>query len=151
MGLEGPISRSIVVESVPSALGGVCERLLSELESKDFSQEDVFAVHLAVEEAFLNAVTHGNKMDARKEIRIDYLVDRDRIEICLTDEGNGFDPESIPDPRIAENLYRTHGRGLFLIRSYMDVVEYNGRGNRVRMVRYKEKPPLKQPWDQTQA
>ncbi|MHC4062823.1 MAG: ATP-binding protein [Planctomycetota bacterium] len=151
MASEGPISRSIVLESVPSALVEVCKRLLQELKANGFSQEDVFAIHLALEEAFLNAIKHGNKMDARKEIKIDYMVDPDRIEICLTDEGNGFDPESVPDPRRSENLYRTHGRGLFLIRSYMDVVEFNERGNCVRMIRYREKPPLRQPWDQARA
>jgi serine/threonine-protein kinase RsbW len=79
-------------------------------------------------------------MNPNKEIKIDYLVDVDRIEISMMDEGNGFDPEVVPDPRYGENLYKTEGRGLFLIRSYMDVVEFNKRGNCVRMVRYKEKP-----------
>ncbi|MHC4573935.1 MAG: ATP-binding protein [Planctomycetota bacterium] len=133
-----PISGSIVIESVPSAIGGVYERILPELESNSFSEEDVFAVHLALEEAFLNALKHGNKMEVGKEIKIDYLVDSDRIEISMADEGGGFDPESVPDPRSGENLYKTEGRGLLLMRSYMDVLKFNDRGNCVRMVRYKE-------------
>ena len=76
-------------------------------------------------------------MDSDKEIKIDYLVGLDRVEITLTDEGQGFDPAEIPDPRCSENLYKTGGRGLFLIRSYMDKVEFNRRGNSVHMVKYK--------------
>ena len=137
-----PISRSMAVENTPSAIVGVCRWILSELEANNFSQEDIFAVHLALEEAFVNAVKHGNKMDPDKEIKIDYSMDLDKVEISMTDEGDGFDPEAVPDPRCGENLYKTDGRGLLLIRSYMDVVEFNKRGNSVHMVRYKEKPRM---------
>jgi serine/threonine-protein kinase RsbW len=148
---KAPISRSIVVESIPSTIIGVCKRILSELEADNFSQEDIFAVHLALQEAFLNALKHGNKMDASKKIKIDYLVCSDRIEISMMDEGNGFDPESVPDPRVGENLYRIEGRGLLLIRSYMDAVKFNERGNCVHLVRYKEKPPLRETPSQVRA
>jgi len=151
MASETPIRRSITVESVPCAIVGVSMRILSELEANNFSKEDVFAVHLALEEAFLNALKHGNKMDADKEIRVDYLVDLDKVEISMRDEGEGFDPEGVPDPRCGENLYRPEGRGLFLMRSYMDVVKYNERGNCVHMVRYREKPRLTGTPSQAQA
>ena len=146
-----PISRSIIVESTPFAIVGACDQILSELEANSFSRNDIFAVHLALQEALLNAIKHGNKMDPDKEIKIDYLVGRDNIEIFMTDEGNGFDPEVVPDPRCGENLYKPEGRGLFLMRSYMDVVEFNKSGNRVRMVRYKEKPRLTKNRRKTQA
>jgi len=140
MALKIPFHGSMVVESKLSAIGGVCQQILTKLEGNSFSQEDIFAVHLALEEAFINAVTHGNKMDPDKKVRIDYLVDLDRFEISMADEGDGFDPDSVPDPRYGENLYKPQGRGLLLIRSYMDVVKFNDRGNKVYMVRYKEKP-----------
>ncbi len=136
---KASINRKIVVESVPSAVEGVFERILAELKANNFSEDDIFAVHLAVEEAFLNAVKHGSKMDPNKEITIHYSVGADEVEISMTDQGNGFDPNIVPDPRCGENLYKTDGRGLFLMRSYMDRVEYNKRGNRVRMVKYKNK------------
>ena len=151
MASKTPIGRSIVIESTPSTIVGVCERILSELEANHFSQEDIFAVHLALQEAFLNALKHGNKMNAGKEIKIDYLLGSDRIEISMMDEGNGFDPNSVPDPRLGKNLYKTEGRGLLLMRSYMDVVKFNERGNRVHMVRYKEKPHLTETQSQTQV
>jgi len=136
---KASINRKIVVESVPSAVEGVFERILAELKANNFSEDDIFAVHLAVEEAFLNAVKHGSKMDPNKEITIHYSIGADEVEISMTDQGNGFDPNIVPDPRCGENLYKTDGRGLFLMRSYMDRVEYNKRGNRVRMVKYKNK------------
>jgi len=112
------------------------------MEAENFSQEDVFAVHLALEEAFLNAVEHGNKMDARKKILVKYSVDAQKVEISMADQGNGFDPESVPDPRSGENLYKAEGRGLLLMRSYMDLVEFDKVGSCVNMVRYKEKPTV---------
>lgn len=142
MASKAPNNQSVVVESTQSSVVGVSRRIIAELEDNNFSQEDIFAVHLALEEAFLNAMKHGNKMDPKKEIKVDYLVTTDRVEISMMDEGEGFEPKDIPDPRRGENLYKMEGRGLLLMRSYMDVIEYNESGNCVRMVRYKEKPQL---------
>jgi serine/threonine-protein kinase RsbW len=136
------INRSMAVESTSSAIVGVYKRILSELKANKYKQEDIFAVHLALEEAFINAITHGNKMNSDKEVKIDYSVGLDKFEISMMDEGEGFDPSAVPDPRYGENLYKINGRGLLLMHSYMDVVEFNNRGNSVHMVRYKEKPHL---------
>ena len=136
---ETSFSSSVVVESTPSAIFEVWKWIQSKLETSNFSQDDIFAVHLALEEAFTNAVKHGNRKDPTKKVKIDYLVSLDKIEVAVMDEGGGFDPEDVPDPRYGENLYKTEGRGLLLMRSYMDVVEFNEQGNRVSMVRYKEK------------
>ena len=142
MASKTPDSRSMVVASTSSAAVEICRWVLSKLEANDFSRNDIFAVHLALDEAFLNAIQHGNEMDPDKEVRIAYSVGLDKIEISMTDEGKGFDPDVVPDPRYGENIYKTKGRGLFLMRSYMDVVEYNKVGNSVRMVKYKEKQRL---------
>jgi serine/threonine-protein kinase RsbW len=104
-----------------------------------------------LEEAFLNAVKHGNKMDPTKKVKIDYSVDPDKIEISITDEGSGFEPESVVDPRFGEGLFEPGGRGLLLINSYMDIVKFNEQGNSVYMVRYKEKPPLTEDQSETQV
>jgi len=139
MASETPIRSSIIIESKPSGLMEPCERLLSILEERGYTQDDMFAVHLALEEAFLNAVKHGNKMDPAKKVVLEYLVDEEKVEIRMMDEGRGFDPRSIPDPRTGENLYRPEGRGLLLMNAYMDMVEYNEQGNGLRMVRYKKR------------
>jgi serine/threonine-protein kinase RsbW len=129
----------MAVASTLLASEGVCHLIMSILEDSGFGKEDVFAVHLALQEAFINAVRHGNQMDPDKEVKIEYLVDSEKFEISVTDEGDGFDPEAVPDPRCEENLYKPNGRGLLLMRAYMDVVEYNEKGNGVRMVRYRER------------
>ena len=139
MSSETPVRCSAVVESISSAVSPLRESVLSSLKDHNFGEGEIFAVHLALEEAFVNAVKHGNKMDPAKEVRIECLVETDKVTVSVTDEGNGFDPESIPDPRYGVNLYKPEGRGLFLMRSYMDEVEFNERGNSVCMVKYKEK------------
>jgi serine/threonine-protein kinase RsbW len=143
MASERPNSRSAVVESTSSAVTSVREGIISGLRANSYSEEDIFAVHLALEEAFINSVRHGNRMDPAKGIKIDYSVGLDKVEITVTDEGDGFDPEAVPDPRYGENLYKPEGRGLFLMRSYMDAIEFNERGNSVYMVKYRDKtnPP----------
>ena len=148
---RAPINFSIVVKSRPSAVVEVCEQVLSNLEANGFDKDDIFAVHLALEEAFLNAVKHGNKMDTSKEVKIDYSVDLDKIEISMTDQGEGFEPASVADPRYGEDLYKPGGRGLLLMNSYMDVVKFNECGNSLYMVRYKEKPHLTKDKDQKEV
>jgi len=136
------VKRSTVVESKLSAFVSVCKQILAKLEDYDFDNDDIFAVHLALEEAFENAVKHGNKMDPAKKVKVEYSVDSDKIEISITDEGNGFKPNSVANPRLGSGLYKTSGRGLLLMNSYMDAIKYNDRGNSVYMVRYKEKPDV---------
>lgn len=139
---QAPANCSIVVESKSSAVVDVCNQILSKLREHNFDKDDIFAVHLTLEEAFLNAVKHGNKMDPNKKVKIDYVVDDKKVEISITDEGNGFVPDDVADPRYGPGLYQPGGRGLLLMNSYMDTVKYNEQGNSVYMVRYKEKPEL---------
>jgi serine/threonine-protein kinase RsbW len=150
MASRTPTIRSMSISSTPLAIVEVCEWILPKLKTQNFSEEDIFAVHLALEEGLINAIKHGNKMDPRKEVKINYSVSPDKVEISMTDEGKGFNPEAVPDPRLGENLYKNDGRGLLLMQSYMDLIEYNKRGNSVRMVRYKEKPRLSETQKQAQ-
>jgi serine/threonine-protein kinase RsbW len=142
MASEASDNCSIVVDSKPSAVVEVCEQILSKLKENNFDKDDIFAVHLTLEEAFLNAVKHGNKNDPTKKVKIDYSVNAEKVEITITDEGEGFEPESVDDPRFGDGLYEPGGRGLLLMNSYMDIVKFNEHGNTVHMVRYKEKPHL---------
>ena len=150
MASEASSNCSIVVDSKPSAVVEVCREILSKLEEHGFDNDDIFAVHLTFEEAFLNAVKHGNKNDPTKKVKIDYSVTPEKVEITITDEGDGFEPESVDDPRFGKGLYEPGGRGLLLMNSYMDTVKYNDKGNSVYMVRYKEKPLLSKDQSQPQ-
>ena len=135
-----PMNWSSVVSSKTSVTEDICEKIIAGLIEADFSQEDIFAVHLALEEAFINAVKHGNQMNPEKKIGIEYCISSDKIEISITDEGKGFSPEEVPDPRYGNNLYKCDGRGILLMKSYMDVDKFNKQGNRVDMIRYKGGP-----------
>jgi len=137
MALDIPTNSSVVVQSQPLALDGVYKQILSRLKQNNYSDDDIFAVHLAFEEAFLNAVKHGNKMNSAKTVTVAYTVNTEKATIAIIDEGKGFNPKGVPDPRLDENLYQPEGRGLLLINAYMDLVEYNGRGNRVYMERFR--------------
>jgi serine/threonine-protein kinase RsbW len=135
---EAQIRQSVAVPGTASAVRRVCEQIVSKAREYKYSRDDTFAIRLALEEAFINAIKHGNKMDPAKKIKIDYTVSADKVDISITDQGGGFDSQTVPDPRLGENLYKTTGRGLLLMRSYMDVVEYNDAGNCVHMVRRRE-------------
>ena len=134
-----PVTRTEVVKSSSSGLSELREWLISQLNSYDYCENDAFAVRLALEEAFYNAVKHGNRMDPNKMVEISFSIAPEKVEVSMTDAGGGFDPNAVPDCRLKENLYKTEGRGLLLIRSYMDTVEFNETGNSVRMVRHKRK------------
>ncbi len=109
--------------------------ILTEVEKLGWNEDAVFAIRLAAEEALMNAIRHGNGFDESKKVLIDYEVTADQIEIAVTDEGEGFDDLSVPDPTRDENLEKPCGRGVMLIRAFMDSVEYCLNGRQVRMTK----------------
>ncbi len=122
-----------VIASDPAEAQRIQADIEQALKTQHFSEHDVFAIKLALEEALVNAIKHGNQMDRSKKVRIDYRVHKDRIDILITDDGLGFDPAEVPDPTAVENLERPCGRGLMLMRHYMTEVIYNSLGNSVYM------------------
>jgi serine/threonine-protein kinase RsbW len=89
---------------------------------------------VGVAEALANAMIYGNGRDPRKQVRVEVELTPARVAVVVRDEGCGFDPDSVPDPTLPENLERPGGRGIFLIRELMDEVDFTGCGNCVRMV-----------------
>ena len=87
MGSKLPGSHTIAVESSTSVIAQVCEQILAEIKANSYTAEDVFAIHLAFEEAFTNAVKHGNKMDPKKHVQVDYSVDHEKVEISYNGRG----------------------------------------------------------------
>jgi serine/threonine-protein kinase RsbW len=132
-------TKSWVLPSTVPAVGEICRQLLEQIRRLAFEERDAFAIHLALEEALTNAVHHGNHNDPEKTVAIDCVISPEKFDISITDQGSGFDPESLPDPRHGENLYKTEGRGVLLIRAYMDVVEYNTMGNCLHLIKYRGK------------
>jgi len=93
---------------------------------------------MAVREAITNAVVHGNQEDEAKNVEVTLSCLGRELEIEVKDQGEGFDPTSVPDPTDAANLLKTSGRGIFLMRTFMDEVQWLNRpegGTTVRMVK----------------
>jgi serine/threonine-protein kinase RsbW len=118
-----------------SLMNGVLEYLQERVSKLGLISPDRSNLFIALDEAFVNAVKHGNKSDPTKLLKI--TAELSPKEACFTveDEGEGFDINGIPDPCDPANLFRTSGRGVLLIYNIMDEVEYNAQGNRVKMVK----------------
>jgi len=87
--------------------------------------EAAFGIDIAVREAVTNAVLHGNQLDESKFVEIHVKSSPQVVEIYVHDQGSGFDPLAVPDPTKAENILKTSGRGIFLMRNFMDEVEWS--------------------------
>ena len=129
--LEG--SQAIVIPSDPVEARRIQDMIENELISNSYEEREVFSIKLALEEALVNAIKHGNQMDKSKKVSISYSVRPDRFDIAIVDEGKGFDPDDVPDPMAVENLERPCGRGLLLMRHYMTEVSFHPPGNRLTM------------------
>ena len=110
-------------------------RIMTAVAAAKFNHANMHAIKLALDEAVNNAIKHGNRLDPEKKVRIQAKVDPKQTEIIIEDEGVGFIRERVPDPRLDENLEKCSGRGIFLIESYMDQVEWTQGGRRLRMVK----------------
>jgi len=123
---------------LPSALSlmhVVLDYLMKRVEKLGVIDAEQSNLFVALDEAFVNAVKHGNKFDSGKRVRIIAEVSRAEAKFTIEDEGEGFDVNSIPDPLDPENLFKTSGRGVLFIYNIMDEVKYNDRGNRLTMVK----------------
>jgi serine/threonine-protein kinase RsbW len=104
-----------------------------------FEEESQHKIEMAVHESMINAICHGNKNDVSKSVCLRFQIYRDRLEIRVRDQGDGFDLDRIPDPLASENLLNVSGRGIFLIRSFVDefrVEHIAGTGTEVTLVKH---------------
>ncbi|MFN3168914.1 MAG: ATP-binding protein [Phycisphaeraceae bacterium] len=127
-----PISKSWTIPSTNAEAARVQQAIVEAIQQHGcYKREAVFAVRLALDEALVNAVKHGNQNDPDKFVQIDFDIDDERLVIEVEDQGGGFAPTDLPDPTAPENLSRPNGRGVMLMRAYMTDVAFNDRGNRV--------------------
>lgn len=97
------------------------------------NQDNYGKILIAVLEAVNNAIVHGNKSDIKKQVEIDFNLDRKNLLVLITDEGNGFKPDEIPDPTKPENLEELSGRGVFIMSKLADEIKFNNKGNSVEL------------------
>jgi serine/threonine-protein kinase RsbW len=117
---------SSVVKSVSTKMG--------------FDEDDTNWIELAVHEAVINAITHGNKHAADKQVDVKFVLEKEVLTIYVRDRGEGFDPNQLPDPTDADNLLKPSGRGIFYMRTFMDEVEHSSHpegGSVVRLTKRK--------------
>jgi len=124
-----------VIPSDPARARLIQDEIEKALAERHAHEKDVFGIRLALEEALVNAIKHGNQMDPGKRVFVNYRIADNRFEIIIRDEGAGFDPADVPDPTDIENLERPCGRGLMLMRYYMTEVHYNATGNIVALAK----------------
>jgi len=103
-----------------------------------FEEDEVLKIAMAVREAAVNAVLHGNAYDPGKKVTVNFETTPDDLVITIRDQGKGLDPNSVPDPLAPENLLKTSGRGIFLIRSFMDRVEIHpsDAGTEIKLIKH---------------
>ncbi|MDA7950200.1 MAG: ATP-binding protein [Pirellulaceae bacterium] len=105
--------------------------MVEKLEAAGWASAQVFKIHLAAEEAMVNAIVHGNKSDMQKEVRTCFTLTGQTIRVEISDEGDGFCMEDIPDPTDESRLDEPNGRGVHLIKNYVTRARYNALGNQV--------------------
>ena len=111
------------LESTLDSVDHAEEIALGLAKQAGFDEEDLTKIGMAVRESMVNAVVHGNRYNANKKVRFSVSKNTEKLTIRIADEGEGFDFENLPDPLASENLFRSSGRGIFLIRSFMDDVQ----------------------------
>ena len=119
----------------------VQERILASLEQLDYPPRDVFGVRLALEEALVNAIKHGNRMDPNKQVQVGCWIGKELVRIEIEDQGEGFKLADVPDPTDEANLERPCGRGIMLMRAFLSLVEYNEFGNKVVLEKIRGEEP----------
>ena len=127
------------IPSVLSLMHTILDYLMKRVEKNGVVSSADSNLFIALDEAFVNAVKHGNKYDESKCVRISAEVSANEARFTIEDEGEGFNVAEVPDPTNIENLFKTSGRGVLIIHNVMDEVKYNERGNRLEMIKKSER------------
>jgi serine/threonine-protein kinase RsbW len=129
------ISQEVFIVSDTTEGRRIQDEIEVHLRANEYGEQEIFSIRLALEEAIVNAIKHGNNFDRSKRVHVRYSISPDRFDVWISDEGRGFDPEDVPDPTDVENLERPCGRGLMLMRYYMSSVCYANEGRCVSMTK----------------
>jgi serine/threonine-protein kinase RsbW len=109
--------------------------ILGAMDSLGYPDEGIRKMKIVLTELLANAIDHGNRNDHSKKVTIGHIVTRKNAIISILDEGDGFDPASVPDPTLPENVVKDCGRGLYIVNKYVDSVAFNSKGNRVTVTK----------------
>jgi serine/threonine-protein kinase RsbW len=135
MVLSGAISmyKRLQIESLPNNLR-IVEKVIDEVTNElGISQDNYGKIMVSTMEGVNNAILHGNKQMPEKYVNIVFRFKTDELQVKISDEGEGFKPEEVPDPTLPENLEELNGRGIFLMSHLADTIKYSKKGNAVTM------------------
>jgi len=137
---DNPGFRELLNMSIPAdqnAIASVADAVADKLRGLSLAEEKQLEIGLALQEALANAVVHGCNNDSSKTVTCSVMSDdNERVFIAVSDPGPGFNPGSLADPIMQENLQADHGRGIYLIRQLMDEVKFERGGQEIRMWKY---------------
>ena len=133
--------------TLPSTIGSVdkLEQTAEEFATRvGFDEDTAPNIAMAVREAAVNAVLHGNAYDPAKQVTASFEATSDALTIRIADQGPGLDPDTVPDPLAPENILRGSGRGIFLIRAFMDEVHFRQShpGTELTLIKYRAPKPV---------
>jgi serine/threonine-protein kinase RsbW len=125
---------SMTIPADPSAIPIVTDGVTQVLQEKKWAEEDIMSVELALQEAVANAIRHGCRGDATKQLQCSVTCDESgEVVITVRDPGAGFDPAAVENPLDPANMLKPSGRGIFLINGLMDDVQYADGGRELKM------------------
>lgn len=128
------IDGSLVLDSRMDSINQIEKLIDSQSQMLNIDDEVYGKYMLAVVESVNNAIVHGNKMSSEKQVYVHYHIADERIEVSVRDEGDGFDPDALPDPTAEDNIMKDCGRGIFLMRHLADDLTFENHGRVVRLV-----------------
>ena len=139
--ISGGLSKleDVLLDSTLESVDQAEEIVVRAARSVGFDEDEQHQIGIAVRESMVNAVAHGNRYSARKKVHLLVSGGKTGIVIEIDDEGKGFDMDEVPDPREGDNILRQSGRGLLMIRAFMDELEIKRRepqGTHVRMAKF---------------
>ncbi len=134
----------MVLESELASVDPVEAKVEQMAREAGFDEDTSSQIAMVAREAVINAILHGNKQDPAKKVRVGFELTEDALSIRIADEGPGLDPDSIPDPLAPENILRSSGRGIFLMRAIMDEVHFHqlNPGTEIEMIKHRVKKEL---------
>ena len=126
---EDPVYMQFIsyFEEMDNAIGIV----LKSMDNQGYADDTIRKMKITLTELIVNALYHGNRKEPSKKVIIGHIIDKQKAVVSIMDEGDGFDPSAVPDPTLPENLVKDSGRGLYIVRCYVDDLTFNKRGNRV--------------------
>ena len=116
----------------------ICSIIQNKLGKKGYSNKEIFQAHQSIHEILSNAIQHGNKYNTDKKVFILYKITLENFYISVIDEGKGFNYHNLPDPIRGKGITSDYGKGLFIVKKYMDEVTFNVRGNRVMISKFQK-------------